>query len=91
MFKGAGAFCVAGEVGCDSYDASAWAGTSPIRIKSVTFADGSQAKEFAAVSDLVGRRKFWRLVLYMADRFASIPGTRWGQAVITSAWITPTR
>jgi hypothetical protein len=55
VFTGAGAFCVAGEVGCDSYDASAWAGTSPIQIKSVTFADGTQAKEFAAVSDLGGK------------------------------------
>ncbi len=55
MFTGADAFCVAGEVGCDSYDATAWAGTSPIQIKSVTFADGSQAKQFAAVSDLGGK------------------------------------
>jgi hypothetical protein len=55
VFTGAGAFCVPGQVGCDSYDAAAWAGTSPIQIKSVTFADGSQAKQFAAVSDLGGK------------------------------------
>jgi hypothetical protein len=55
VFTGTGAFCVAGEVGCDSYDASAWAGTSPIQIKSVTFADGSPAKQFATVSDLGGK------------------------------------
>jgi hypothetical protein len=55
VFTGAGRFCVAGQVGCDSYDAAAWAGTSPIQIKSVTFADGSQARQFAAVSDLGGK------------------------------------
>ena len=55
VFTGAGAFCVPGEVGCDSYDAAPWAGTSPIQIKSVTFANGSQAKQFAAVSDLGGK------------------------------------
>lgn len=55
VFTGKGAFCVPGQVGCDSYDASAWAGTSPIQILSVTFGDGSQAKEWAAVSDLGGK------------------------------------
>jgi len=55
VFTGKGAFCVPGEVGCESYDAPAWAGTSPIQILSVTFGDGSQAKEFAAVSDLGGK------------------------------------
>ena len=54
-FTGGGAFCVAGEVGCDTYNAASWTGTSPIQIKSVTFGDGSQAKEFAAVSDLGGK------------------------------------
>jgi hypothetical protein len=55
VFTGKGAFCVAGQVSCDSYDAPAWAGTSPIQIQSVTFGDGSQAKEYAAVSDLGGK------------------------------------
>jgi hypothetical protein len=54
VFTGRGAFCVAGQTGCDSYDASSWAGTLPIQIQSVTFGDGSQAREFAAVSDLGG-------------------------------------
>lgn len=51
----AAAFCVPGEAGCDSYDAAAWAGTSPIQIKSVTFGDGSVANEWAAVSDFGGK------------------------------------
>jgi len=55
VFTGRGAFCVAGQVGCDSYDAAPWAGTLPIEIQSVTFGDGSQAKEWAAVSDLGGK------------------------------------
>jgi hypothetical protein len=48
------AFCVPGQVGCDSYDAGAWAGTLPIQIKSVTFADGSAAKKWGVVSDYGG-------------------------------------
>ena len=55
VFTGKGAFCLPGQVGCESYDAPAWAGTSPIQIQSVTFGDGSQAKEWAAVSDLGGK------------------------------------
>ena len=51
----AGQFCVAGQSDCLSYDAPAWAGTSPIQIKSVTFGDGSTAKSWAAVSDLGGK------------------------------------
>jgi len=46
---------VAGDLACDSYDASHWAGFSPIRILGVTFGDGSAPKQFAAVSDLGGK------------------------------------
>ncbi len=49
------AFCLPGDTKCFSYDAPAWAGTSPIQIKSVTFADGSAAKKWAAVSDFGGK------------------------------------
>ena len=49
------AFCVPGEVGCESYNAEAWAGTFPIQIKSVTFGDGSSAKKWAVVSDFGGK------------------------------------
>jgi len=55
VFTGKGAFCVPGQTGCESYDAPAWAGTSPIQIKSVTFGDGSQAKQWASVSDQGGK------------------------------------
>ena len=54
-FTNKGALCVAGQVGCDSYNAPVWAGISPIQIQSVTFGDGSQAKEWAAVSDQGGK------------------------------------
>jgi hypothetical protein len=50
-----GQFCVPEESNCFSYDAPAWAGTSPIQIKSVSFGDGSTAKSWAAVSDLGGK------------------------------------
>ena len=55
VFTGKGAFCVPGQAGCESYDAPAWAGISPIQIKSVTFGDGSQANQWAAVSDQGGK------------------------------------
>ena len=47
-------FCVPGQVGCQSYNAAAWAGTLPIQIKGVTFGDGSSAKQWAVVSDFGG-------------------------------------
>ena len=51
----ASAFCLPGQVGCESYNATAWAGTSPIQIKSVNFGDGSSAKKWAVVSDFGGK------------------------------------
>jgi hypothetical protein len=50
--KPASRFCVPGQVGCDSYDISHWLGFSPLRILSVTFANGSKASKWASVSDL---------------------------------------
>jgi hypothetical protein len=47
-------FCLPSQTNCFSYDAPAWAGTSPIEIRSVTFADGSEAKTYAVVSDFGG-------------------------------------
>lgn len=55
VFTNKGALCNPGQVGCESYDAPAWAGTSPIQIQSVTFGDGSQPTQWAAVSDLGGK------------------------------------
>jgi hypothetical protein len=51
----ASAFCVPGEVGCESYNAAAWAGTLPIQIVSVTFGDGPTAKKWGVVSDFGGK------------------------------------
>jgi hypothetical protein len=51
----AGQYCQPGQTICDSYNAASWAGTMPIQIKSVTFADGSTAKEWAVVSDFGGK------------------------------------
>lgn len=50
-------FCLPGQGNCFSYDTAAWTGTSPIQIKSVTFGDGSQAKQYAVVSDFGGKAK----------------------------------
>jgi hypothetical protein len=48
-------FCVPGQTFCDSFDQAHWLGFKPLQIKSVTFADGSTAKEWAAVSDTGGK------------------------------------
>jgi len=50
-----GQFCLPGQAICDSYDTPHWLGFSPLRILSVTFADGSTAKEWAVVSDFGGK------------------------------------
>jgi hypothetical protein len=50
-----GAFCVPGQVGCDSYNAASWAGFSPINLVSVTFGDGSSPTSWAVVSDTGGK------------------------------------
>jgi hypothetical protein len=48
-------FCIPGEPICESFNAPAWAGTSPIQIKSVTFGDGSHPTAWATVSDTGGK------------------------------------
>ena len=50
----AGKLCNAGDTSCDSYDTAHWLGFTPLKITSVTFANGSAAKEWAVVSDLGG-------------------------------------
>jgi hypothetical protein len=51
----ASAYCNPGDVGCYSYDAPAWAGTTPIQILDVTFGDGSGPQHWAVVSDFGGK------------------------------------
>ena len=51
----ASAFCWPGNTACQSYNAPAWAGTSPIRITSVTLADGSSPQHWGVVSDYGGK------------------------------------
>jgi hypothetical protein len=48
-------FCIPGEPICQSFNAPAWAGLSPIQIKSVTFGDGSHPTQWATVSDTGGK------------------------------------
>jgi hypothetical protein len=48
-------FCIPGEPICQSFNAPAWSGTSPIEIKSVTFGDGSHPTQWATVSDTGGK------------------------------------
>jgi hypothetical protein len=48
-------FCVPGQPICQSYNAPAWAGTSPIRIESVRFGRREMARHWAVVSDYGGR------------------------------------
>ena len=49
-----GKYCVPGQTFCDSYNAASWSKFSPIKIRSVTFKDGSKAKQWAVVNDLGG-------------------------------------
>jgi hypothetical protein len=49
-----GEYCVAGQTKCDTYDQAHWLGITPLRIKSVTFAGGQHAKQWAVVTDLGG-------------------------------------
>jgi hypothetical protein len=48
----AGKVCDPGQTDCASYDIPHWLGFSPLKIVSVTFADGSHPSQWAAVSDL---------------------------------------
>jgi hypothetical protein len=50
----AGKLCNPGDTSCDSYDTAHWLGFSPLKILSVSFADGSTASTWAVVSDLGG-------------------------------------
>ena len=50
----AGQYCVPGQTFCDSYDAAHWLGFTPLKITSVTFADGSGPSNWAVVSDFGG-------------------------------------
>jgi hypothetical protein len=50
----AGQLCVAGQTACASYDTAHWLGFTPLKILSVTFADGSSPSQWAVVSDLGG-------------------------------------
>lgn len=52
--KPAGQYCIPGETICDSYDAAHWAGFTPLKILSVTFANGSTPTKWAVVSDFGG-------------------------------------
>jgi hypothetical protein len=47
-------FCIPGQTICQSYNAAAWAGTSPIQILGVKFGDGSAPRKWAVVSDFGG-------------------------------------
>jgi hypothetical protein len=50
----AGRLCNPGDTSCASYDTAHWLGFSPLKIVSVTFADGSAPSGWAVVSDLGG-------------------------------------
>lgn len=79
VFTNRGELCVPGQVGCDSYYAPSWAGTSPIQIQSVTFGDGSQAKEWAAVSDQGGKAEVLATCSAYGGAFCIYPWYSLGQ------------
>ena len=73
IFTGGAAFCVPGQVGCDSYNADSWAGFSPIQIKGVTFGDGSVASLWAVVSDQGGKAEVNRTCSVYGGSFCIYP------------------
>src|SRR5215469_4565940 len=50
-----GEFCLPGQTKCKSYDQAHWLGFTPLQIKSVSFAGGKHAKQWAVVSDFGGK------------------------------------
>jgi hypothetical protein len=50
----AGQLCYPGQTDCDSYNTASWLGITPLKILSVTFANGSAPSEWAVTSDLGG-------------------------------------
>jgi len=66
-------FCLPGQTICDSYDTAHWLGFSPLQIKSVTFANGSTAKEWAVVSDFGGKAEINQNCTSYGGPFCSYP------------------
>src|ERR1700745_3205481 len=64
-----------GESICQSFNGSAWAGTSPIQIKSVTFGDGSHPSQWATVSDTGGKAEILGESFVRTTDFAGHRGT----------------
>ena len=50
----AGQLCYPGQTDCASYNTASWLGITPLKILSVTFANGSAPSEWAVTSDLGG-------------------------------------
>jgi hypothetical protein len=66
-------FCLPGQTNCDSYDASHWAGFTPITITDVTFGDGTHAKTFASVSDFGGNAEILQTCPAVGGPFCTYP------------------
>lgn len=73
-------YCVPGQVGCDSYDASHWAGFSPLQIKSVTFAGGATPKSWAVVSDFGGTAEVNQYCPSYGGPYCIYPWYSWNSA-----------
>ncbi len=76
----AAAYCVPGQVGCDSYDAAHWLGFSPLQIKSVTFANGSSPKSWAVVSDFGGTAEVNQYCPSYGGPYCTYPWYAWNKS-----------
>ena len=65
--------CEPGQAICDSYDTAHWLGFSPLRIKSVTFANGTKANQWAVVSDFGGTAEVNRYCPAYGGPYCSYP------------------
>ena len=69
----AGRLCDPGQTDCGSYDIPHWLGFTPLKIVSVTFADGSHPSQWAAVSDLGAAAEVTSFCPVYGGSFCSYP------------------
>jgi hypothetical protein len=72
-------YCVPGQTICDSYDAAHWLGFSPLRIESVTFADGSSPSGWGVVSDFGGTAEVNQYCPTYGDPYCIYPWFAWNK------------
>jgi hypothetical protein len=71
--KPAAVFCLPGDPSCTSYDAPTWSGFQPLRIKGVTFGDGSHPQHWGVSSDYGGTAEINQYCTTYGTRYCIYP------------------